>query len=92
MARNGAFESKISDVALLTFDAMGDIDDLTNLAKTEINATAITLNWTPIRSVDGYIVTKKMPVFYPEIEPIKTKNHNLTRMLFDKLVEQTKIH
>lgn len=68
---------------MLTFDLMGDIDDLQNLNVLKINDSAVILNWTQIKAVDGYIIKQIMPLFYPEPEPIKTKNYNLTCMLPD---------
>ncbi|XP_060804264.1 sortilin-related receptor isoform X1 [Amyelois transitella] len=77
-ATNRAFTSKSSEVAYLTFDDGGDVDDLVNVSMSHVNQSAVYLEWHKIRGVEGYSVQIRLPLPYAKREPIITKNNNIT--------------
>lgn len=64
----------------LTFDEMGDVDDLKNITVTRLANNTVSVRWDKIRSVDGYIVSIQLPLLYSHLEPVQTKDNNVTRM------------
>lgn len=73
-ATNNAFTSESSEVMRLTFDELGDIDELVNVSLTRVNDTAVKLVWHKIRGVDGYIVQVRPPRTYSQPKSIVTKD------------------
>lgn len=66
-ARNGKNESPSSLLVQLTFDDVSNIDRLTNLMTTSVGPDFISLSWSPISGVDGYLVQPVLPQPYPKL-------------------------
>ncbi|XP_013139832.1 PREDICTED: sortilin-related receptor-like [Papilio polytes] len=77
-ATNNAYTSNSSEVMYLTFDEMGDVDDLKNITVTRLANNTVFVRWDKIRSVDGYIVSIQLPLLYSHLEPVQTKDNNVT--------------
>ncbi|KAL0829250.1 hypothetical protein ABMA28_004072 [Loxostege sticticalis] len=77
-ATNNAYTSNSSEVANITFEEFGDVDDLTNVSMKRLNSSAVFLNWFHIKGVEGYKIQVRLPPQYPSREPIETKAHNIT--------------
>lgn len=75
---NGAFTSASSKVAYLTFDDVGDVDDLVNVSMSRPNDTSVYLEWHKIRGVEGFIVQIRLPNNYAKPAAISTKAQNIT--------------
>lgn len=78
-ATNNAYTSNSSEVANITFEEFGDVDDLTNVSMKRLNSSAVFLNWFHIKGVEGYKIQVRLPPQYPSREPVETKAHNITR-------------
>ncbi|XP_045536958.1 sortilin-related receptor-like [Papilio machaon] len=77
-ATNNAYTSNSSEVMYLTFDEVGDVDDLKNITVTRLPNNSVSVKWDKIRSVDGYLVSIQLPLLYSRLQPIRTKENNVT--------------
>lgn len=73
-ARNSRYESPNSNLARWTFDDTSNVDRLTGLFVKQISDSSITIGWTAIKKVEGYIIQPSYPYPYPKLESIRTKD------------------
>lgn len=78
VAYNKAYESKISKVKSIVFDAESDITRVTNLEAVSETENNITLKWRYEKPVDGFIVTVSAGLPYPSTLPRLTYSTNIT--------------
>ncbi|KAL4715818.1 hypothetical protein ACJJTC_006397 [Scirpophaga incertulas] len=77
-ATNNAFTSNSSEVANITFEDSGDVDDLVNVSMSRLTPTSVYLEWHKIRGIEGYRVQLRMPYNYSKRDAIETKDCNIT--------------
>ncbi|XP_047516497.1 sortilin-related receptor-like isoform X1 [Pieris napi] len=77
-ASNRAFASNSTDIAYLSFDDVGDVDEIVNVSLARLNDTAVSLRWHRLRGVEGYVVVTRLPPNYADPEPLKTDSDNVT--------------
>lgn len=61
----------------LSFDDISNIDRLFGLQTTGIGSDFISLKWTPIKGVEGYVVQPVLPQPYPRLDSLRTTEPNI---------------
>ncbi|XP_063385358.1 sortilin-related receptor-like [Cydia fagiglandana] len=78
-ATNGAYTSEPSPVMTITFDDVGDVDDLNNIGVTRINESTALLTWDKIKGIEGFKLFVRPPApSYLPWDPITTNATNIT--------------
>ncbi|XP_048483491.1 sortilin-related receptor isoform X4 [Plutella xylostella] len=77
-ATNGAFTSESSAIATITFDELGDVDDIANVSMARLTDSSVYLEWHKIRGIEGFKVQLRLPMQYAKPPPVMTKEHNIT--------------
>lgn len=76
-ATNGQYTSTDYEVAYITFDEGGDVDDIVNVSMSRPTNTSIHLEWHKIRGVEGYQVELRLPAEYAKRKPYTTKENHI---------------
>lgn len=84
-ATNGQFTSNNYEVAYITFDEGGDIDDIVNVSMSRPTETSIHLEWHKIRAVEGYQVELRLPAQYAKRKPYVTQNNQINSKYIHKI-------
>ncbi|CAH2090468.1 unnamed protein product [Euphydryas editha] len=81
-ASNNAFTSDLSEIATITFDDLGDVDYIVNASLIRLSASAVSLEWHKLRGVEGYMIETRLPIQYPRVDVIRTKDNkvNITNL------------
>lgn len=78
VACNRAYESKISKVKSIIFDAESDVTYIKDLQVVSRTSNNITLKWNYDKPCDGFIVAVAANPPYPSLLPRLTHDHNIT--------------
>ncbi|XP_072931091.1 uncharacterized protein RpS19a isoform X1 [Epargyreus clarus] len=77
-ATNNAYTSNSSEVQKITFDDLGDVDELVNVSVSRAANGSATLHWHKIRGVEGYRLQIRLPPQYAKRDAVTTKHNNVT--------------
>ncbi|XP_066589021.1 sortilin-related receptor-like [Prorops nasuta] len=76
VAKNREFESDISKVVTLTFDASAlQLDLIEDLKVLNVSNSSVALTWKKVKDADGYHVMSRATLQYPAMRPLLTQNN-----------------
>ncbi|XP_014221695.1 sortilin-related receptor-like [Trichogramma pretiosum] len=76
IVKNSQHVSESSNVATITYDGSSNIDDIQDLRIVEMSNHSISLSWKRMSYADGYIITTKGPLSYPNLEQHTTTSNS----------------
>jgi hypothetical protein len=78
MARNGAYDSNTSSVAVVSFSGGDAIEDVEGLVVEHKDNRSVNLTWKEVRQAEGYYVIIKSMPHYPNLGKNTTTTNKIT--------------